>query len=342
MAAEEGGTELVPVGRGSLATRRGEELPALVTRAGGPAAQAWTDFFDGKVRNDHTRRAYQRAVQHFLAWCEGEGLELPRIMAGDIGRYLSRLPGGPAKKKGTLAALRRYFRLLVERHICLINPAAEAEAPRYEMVEGKTPEITDAQFRALLAAIDSSTMTGLRDQLIIKTLAYTGARVGAVAALKRHDYYEACDQWMLHFDEKRGKSREIPVAHDLKVLFDEYLERSGIKKERRRRDEETGEWEPIHLFRTAAGRTGELTKTAMTGNDIYKMMRRHAKRAGIGSKVSPHSFRVAIATDLYDQGVPDDEIQTLLGHSDVRTTNLYKRNKRGVTRNLVERIRLGR
>ena len=80
----------------------------------------------------------------------------------------------------------------------------------------------------------------------------------------------------------------------------------------------------------------------MTGNDIYKMMRRHAERAGIGIRVSPHSFRVAIATDLYEQGVPDDEIQTLLGHSDVRTTNLYKRNKRGVTRNLVERIRLGR
>jgi site-specific recombinase XerD len=51
---------------------------------------------------------------------------------------------------------------------------------------------------------------------------------------------------------------------------------------------------------------------------------------------------VAIATDLHDQGVPTDEIQTLLGHSDVRTTNLYKRNRRGVTRNLVERIRLGR
>ncbi len=147
---------------------------------------------------------------------------------------------------------------------------------------------------------------------------------------------------MLHFDEKRGKSREIPVAHDLKVLFDEYLERTGIKDERRRRDPKTGEWEPIYLFRTAVGRTGQLTQTSMTGNDIYKMMRRHADRAGIGVRVSPHSFRVAIATDLHEQGVPTDEIQTLLGHSDVRTTNLYKRNRRGVTRNLVERIRLGR
>jgi site-specific recombinase XerD len=311
-------------------------------RAGSPAAQAWIDFFDGKVRNRHTRRAYARSVKNFLEWSEREGLELSRIMAGDVGRYLSQLSGGAAKKKGTLAALRRFFRVLVERHICLINPAAEAETVRYDVVEGKTPEITDAQFRAMLEAIDATILTGLRDRLILKTLSCTAARVGAVAALQRHHYYEAPGQWMLHFDEKRGKSREIPVAHDLKVLFDEYLERSGIKNERRRRDPETGEWEPIYLFRTAAGRTGQLTKTAMTGNDIYKMMRRHAERAGIGVRVSPHSFRVAIATDLHDQGVPTDEIQTLLGHSDVRTTNLYKRNRRGVTRNLVERIRLGR
>jgi site-specific recombinase XerD len=147
---------------------------------------------------------------------------------------------------------------------------------------------------------------------------------------------------MLHFDEKRGKSREIPVAHDLQTLFADYLEKTGIKHERRRRDPATGEWEPVYVFRTAAGRTGRLTKTPMTGNDIYKMMRRLAERAGIGTRISPQSFRVAIATDLYEQGVPDSEIQTLLGRSDVRTTNLYKRNRRGVTRNLVERIRLGR
>jgi site-specific recombinase XerD len=334
--------ELVIIEQGPLPSRRAEELPALVARAGGPAAQAWTDFFDGKVSNRHTRKAYRYSVRHFLDWCEAENLELPRIMAGDVGRYLSQLPGGPSKKKRTLAALRRYFRVLVERHICLINPAAEAETDRYDIVEGKTPEITDAQFRTLLAVIDPTTLVGLRDQLIMKTLAYTGARVGAVAALQRHHYYEAPGQWMLHFDENRGKSREIPVAHDLQVLFDEYLERSGVGHERRTRDPKTGEWEPLFLFRTAAGRTGQLTNFSMTGNDIYKMMRRHAERAGIGVRVSPHSFRVAIATDLHEQGVPTDEIQTLLGHSDVRTTNLYKRNKRGVTLNLVERIRLGR
>lgn len=174
--------------------RRTVELPALVVRAGGAAAQAWTDFFDSKVRNDHTRRAYERSVRHFLAWSEAQGLELARIMAGDVGRYLRQLSGGPAKKKGTLAALRRYFRVLVERHVCLINPATEAETDRYDVVEGKTPEITDGQFRTLLAAIDATTLIGMRDSLLIKTLAYTGARVGAVAGLQRHHFYEAPGQ----------------------------------------------------------------------------------------------------------------------------------------------------
>jgi integrase len=163
-----------------------------------------------------------------------------------------------------------------------------------------------------------------------------------VAGIERQHYYEAKDGSMLHFDEKRGKSREIAVAHDLKILFDDYLEATGIKHERRKRDAETKEFQPIYVFRTAYRRSGRLTKTPMTGNDIYRMLRRHAREAGLGARFSPHSFRVAIATDLHEQGVPTDEIQTLLGHSDVRTTNLYKRNRRGVTRNLVERIRLGR
>src|SRR3954467_15009540 len=90
--------ELAIIAESGPPARRAGDLPALVTRAGGPAAQAWTDFFDGKVRNHHTRRAYARAVKHFLTWCDAQGLELPRIRAGDVGRYLARLSGGAAKK----------------------------------------------------------------------------------------------------------------------------------------------------------------------------------------------------------------------------------------------------
>jgi site-specific recombinase XerD len=71
------------------------------------------------------------------------------------------------------------------------------------------------------------------------------------------------------------------------------------------------------------------------------MVKRYLARAGLPSNLSPHSCRVAVATDLLEQGVPIEDVQYLLGHADPRTTQLYDRRKKEVTRNIVERIRLG-
>src|SRR3954453_16834270 len=99
--------ELAIIEQGGPPGRRSEELPALVVRAGGSAAQAWTDFFDGRVRNDHTRRAYSRSVRHFLDWGNREQLQAYRIMAGDVGRYLRQPSGSPSKKEKENGDLRR-------------------------------------------------------------------------------------------------------------------------------------------------------------------------------------------------------------------------------------------
>ena len=60
--------------------------------------------------------------------------------------------------------------------------------------------------------------------------------------------------------------------------------------------------------------------------------------AGLPKRLSPHSFRVATITDLLEQGVPLDDVQRLAGHADPRTTRLYDRRDRKVSRNIVERI----
>ena len=60
--------------------------------------------------------------------------------------------------------------------------------------------------------------------------------------------------------------------------------------------------------------------------------------AGLPSRLSPHSFRVATITDLLEQGVPLEDVQNLAGHADPRTTRLYDRRSKKVTRNIVERI----
>ena len=73
-----------------------------------------------------------------------------------------------------------------------------------------------------------------------------------------------------------------------------------------------------------------------------RMLKRRLSDAGLPQGLRPHSFRVAAATDLLDQGVPLEDVQYLLGHSDARTTKLYDRREKKITRNIVERIRLGR
>jgi site-specific recombinase XerD len=68
------------------------------------------------------------------------------------------------------------------------------------------------------------------------------------------------------------------------------------------------------------------------------MVTRRIKKAGLPEQLTPHSFRVTTATDLLDQGIPLEDVQYLLGHADPRTTRLYDRREKRVTRNIVERI----
>jgi site-specific recombinase XerD len=68
------------------------------------------------------------------------------------------------------------------------------------------------------------------------------------------------------------------------------------------------------------------------------VVKRRLKAAGLPTRLSPHSFRVTTITDLLEQGVSLDEVQHLAGHADPRTTRLYDRRQKRVTRNLVERI----
>lgn len=99
------------------------------------------------------------------------------------------------------------------------------------------------------------------------------------------------------------------------------------------RDEKTGP-----LFNSAVRREQRLTNRAMTANDMCHMLKRRVRDAGLSNRLSPHSFRVRVATDLLSQDVALEEVQYLLGHADPRTTRLYDRRQRKVTRNIVERI----
>lgn len=308
----------------------GQLLPSIVARAGPAAVFASDEFFFATVRNPHTRAAYLAAVRKFLAWAEGQGIALERITPRDVGRYFDQLREGTsiASRKQYLAALRHYFDGLVTRHAIVLNPALSVRGERYQVVEGKTPEIPVAQARQLLQSVETATPVGLRDRALLAILIYTASRAGAVVKLRRGDFYNAGEQWMLHFTEKGGKSREIPVRHDLEQWISAYLDGAGLHAA----PKETP------LFRSALGRTGQLGSTRLPVNDVCRMMKRRLRTAGLPGCLSPHSFRVTTITDLLEQGVPLEDVQRLAGHADPRTTRLYDRRQKRITRNIVERI----
>jgi site-specific recombinase XerD len=323
--------EVLPVAGRELAVG-GERPgpPAIVTAAGKAAAFAYAEFFGAEIESPHTYRAYRHAVDRFLEWCGESGVALTQVSPVVVGEYIRRqLVGAKPTKKLHLSALRHFFDQLVLRHAILLNPAASVRAPRYAVVEGKTPALSVEQARLVLAAIATSHVVGLRDRAIIAILIYTAARVGAVAKLRLQDYSPDGNQWWFRFDEKGGKARTIPARYDLQAYVEAYLVAAGI----------AGDSGERPLFRSAVRKTKVLTPLPMSANDIYRMVKRRLRDAELPARnLSCHSFRATTITDLLTQGVPLEDVQYLAGHADPRTTRLYDRRQKQVTRNIVERI----
>lgn len=338
------GGELVKASVSNVpATGGGMNLPALVEQAGPAANFAWDEFFYAEHHNPHTQKAYMAAVKRFLIWCEGQGVELPTITPRMVGQYLVGLGGSAAKRNLHLSALRGFFDRLVNRHVVILNPAASVKGVKDQVIEGKTPEMTIEQARTLLASIrltetvkndqgedvEKPLVIGLRDRAILATLRFTACRAGAVAKLRLGDFQHDGSQYVLRFQEKGGKSREIPVRHDLEGMIRAYIEAAGLR----------GEAKDSPLFRAAInGTVKTLTVKPLTSKRICELVKRRLKDAGLPSRLSPHSFRVSAITDLLTQGVPLEDVQYLAGHAEPRTTGLYDRRQKRVTRNIVERI----
>jgi site-specific recombinase XerD len=322
---EAAGKNLIVVKRASMMRTA---APALVISAGEAGKFAWDEFFKGKIRNSHTRAAYLRAVRQFLSWSEVWAAELKDITPGMIGDYFDQLSLAVPSKKVHLAGIRTFFDVLVQRHVIVLNPAHSVRTERYSVMEGRTPEISVAEAKALLASIKLEAAIDYRDRALVAVLIYTAARAGAVAKLRLKDLVDDGRRCSLRVAEKGGKTRTIPVREDLERYLFEYLSAAVPKDEPK----------DSPLFRTASGRQSALSETAMNGVDICRMVKRRLKSAGLGTLASPHSFRACVATDLLSQNVALEDVQYLLGHSDSRVTKLYDRRQKQVTRNIVEKI----
>jgi site-specific recombinase XerD len=285
------------------------------------AGERFFGFFTAHIRNRNTRRAYYKAACRFSDWCEGRGLpELSSVKPPHVAAYVEMLglpvPEGQGLSKPSvkqqLAALRMLFDWLVVGHVLDVNPAHAVRGPKYSQKKGKTPVLDRDEARALLAAIDIGSVTGLRDRALIGIMIYTFARVGAVLQMNVGDYFSQGRRGWVRLHEKGGREHEAPCHHKLEAYLDEYIAVAGIA------GDANGP-----LFRTTGRSTG--TAHRMTQQDAYRMIERHAKRAGIKTKIGNHTLRATGITDYLKSDGSLAEARKMANHADTRTTQLYDR-----------------
>ena len=170
-------------------------------------------------------------------------------------------------------------------------------------------------------------VVGLRDRALIALMTYSFARVSAAVGMKVEYLVQTAGRSWVRLHEKRGKVHELPIHHKLLDHLDAYLAVSGHREDPK-----------APLFRSARGRTGELTNRPMSRYDAYAMVRRRASAAGVVAKIGNHSFR-GITTFLLNDGTLE-LAQEMANHSSPRTTKLYDRRKDRITQDAIERIRL--
>jgi integrase/recombinase XerD len=315
---------------GSTGRGQGVALPAIIAGAGKRARTRFLEFFTVNIRNPNTRAAYGRAAGEFLAWCEGQGMtgldEVEPVHVATYIEQLGRRMSAPSVKQH-LACIRMLFDWLVTGQIVPVNPAHSVRGPRHSVSKGATPVLSSEEATALLGGMDVSTVVGLRDRAIIAVMTYTFARVGAVVTLNVEDYFHQKKRWWLRLREKNGKVNEMPCHHKLETFLDTYIEAVGIEGDRKG-----------PLFRAAIGKTKKLGPGRISRVDVWYMVRRRAKDAGIETPIGCHTFRATGITDYLTNGGRIEVAQRMAGHANAKTTGLYDRRNDDISVGEVERI----
>ncbi len=160
-------------------------LPSIFT-ARPEARKRMRDFFSSHIRNPNTRRAYLEAVRQFSAFCaEISIVDLAQVEPIHVAAFVEaqlKLHSKPTVKQ-RLAALRMLFDWMVVGQVLASNPAHAVRGPKHSQRRGKTPVLQADEARALIDAIDTTSLPGLRDRALIGVMVYTFARVGAVISL---------------------------------------------------------------------------------------------------------------------------------------------------------------
>jgi integrase/recombinase XerD len=263
-----------------------------------------------------TVRNRRRLIGAFLEWCGELGITEPvdvtRTVLESYQRYLfyyRKSTGEPLSfrsQQACLVALRVWFRWMARQHYILHNPASELELPRTGF---RLPKhvLTVKEVELILAQPNVNDVLGLRDRALMETLYSTGMRRLEIAHVKLFDM--DLERGTVFIREGKGrKDRMVPLGERAALWIQKYLDES--------RPRLVSEPDDKTVFLSNAGEAFSL-------DHLTAVVREHVMAADIGKQGACHLFRHAMATQMLEGGADIRFIQAILGHADLKATQLY-------------------
>lgn len=256
---------------------------------------------------DNTRLAYGSDLALFNGWLGEQDVSLERAGRELILDHLAwRLAQG-YKARSTarfLSGVRGFYRYCLREGLIAEDPTLQVELPQLGKPLPKS--LSEADVEALLAAPETEDPLGLRDRAMLEVLYACGLRVSELVGLTLEQLN--LRQGVVRVFGKGSKERLVPLGEEAIVWLERYL--------RNARDDLLGGRPSDVLFPSLRGEQ-------MTRQTFWYRIKYHAKVAGIGKSLSPHTLRHAFATHLLNHGADLRVVQMLLGHSDLSTTQIY-------------------
>jgi len=256
---------------------------------------------------ENSLAAYRRDLKHCAEFLAERNRRPADASADDLRAYVDSLlaagynPRSIARRQ---SCLRRFYRYLLERERIAADPTAELAAPGQWK---RLPNfLTLDEVDRLLAAPDRDTPRGSRDYAMLQLLYATGLRVSELIGVERARLN--LELGIVRVRGKGDKDRLVPVGREALAAVKTYLEDD--------RGHLLGRRASPALFVTQRG--GPMTRQA-----FWKLLKRYGLEAGVTKTLSPHVLRHSFATHLLERGADLRSVQTMLGHADISSTQIY-------------------
>ncbi|MBI4460634.1 MAG: site-specific tyrosine recombinase XerD [Acidobacteria bacterium] len=255
----------------------------------------------------NTVNSYRHDLRKFSVFLKKNGWTLQEAGPLAIRKFLGFLDQQHLESRTVarqIVSLRHFYRFLRREGIVALNPTENLESPRIWKVLPKY--LTTEEVTQLVEQPPADTLLGVRDRAILELLYATGLRVSELVTLRIADVN--LEDGFVRTLGKGSKHRLVPVGGMAVAAIERYLVVS--------RPELLGRAQCSYLFVSRRG-------TRLTRQSLWLLLGRYGRLAGIRKRITPHLLRHSFATHLLARGADLRSLQTMLGHADIATTQVY-------------------